>query len=191
MKNNEYVRLGGVLFAITAAVALLLGIFNGLTADVIAETKEEKKNESMKAVMADASYYAHSSAILPEDGNIVEIYDAFDSAGTRIGWCFSMTPKGYGGEIEMTVGISEKEMAVTGVDIINHGETPSLGANAAEPEWLAQFAGKTAGLTVVKTAPQGNQIQAVTSATITSRAVTGAVDEALAFAQSIAEQEGK
>ena len=57
LKNNEYFHLGGVLLAITAAVALLLGFFNNLTADVIAATKEENERLSMQSVMPNASSF--------------------------------------------------------------------------------------------------------------------------------------
>ena len=188
MKNNEYFHLGGVLLAITAAVALLLGFFNNLTADVIAATKEENERLSMQSVMPNASSF---ETIEPEnmqqDSIITGISEALDENGQRVGYCFSLSPKGYGGEVSVMVGVNS-DLTVNGVSIISHSETPGLGANAANEEWLSQFSGKTAGITVVKSSAQGNQIQAVTSATITSTAVTTAVNSALDMAETLNEE---
>ena len=188
MKNNEYFHLGGVLLAITAAVALLLGFFNNLTADVIAATKEENERLSMQSVMPNASSF---ETIEPEnmqqDSIITGISEALDENGQRVGYCFSLSPKGYGGEVSVMVGVNS-DLTVNGVSIISHSETPGLGANASDEEWLSQFSGKTAGITVVKSSAQGNQIQAVTSATITSTAVTTAVNSALDMAETLNEE---
>lgn len=191
MKDNEYVRLGGILLAITAAVALLLGVFNNMTADIIAATNAQKQLDAMQAVMPSASSFQEIEVEpADEDGDIAAVFDAYDDGGAHVGWCFRMTPRGYGGEITMMVGV-DRELAITGVDIVSHSETPGLGANADNDEWLSQFSGKTAGLTVVKSGADGNRIEAVTSATITSNAVTGAVDEAIAFASALLEKEGE
>ena len=191
MKDNEYVRLGGILLAITAAVALLLGVFNNMTADIIAATNAQKQLDAMQAVMPSASSFQEIEAEpADEDGDIDAVFDAYDDGGAHVCWCFRMTPRGYGGEITMMVGV-DRELAITGVDIVSHSETPGLGANADNDEWLSQFSGKTAGLTVVKSSADGNRIEAVTSATITSNAVTGAVDEAIAFASALLEKEGE
>ena len=98
-----------------------------------------------------------------------------------------MAPKGYGGEITLPVGIST-DLTVTGVEIVDHAETPGLGANAESESWLSQFTGQSGELTVVKNAPTEGQIQAVTSATRTSKAVTDAVNQALAIAETLAEE---
>lgn len=190
MKDNEYVRLGGILLAITAAVALLLGLFNNMTADIIAATNAQKQLDAMQGVMPLATGFQELEIELPEECNIDAVFAASDDKGAPVGWCFKMTPRGYGGEITMMVGV-DRDLAITGVDIVSHSETPGLGANADDDDWLSQFAGKTAGLTVVKGTAEGNRIEAVTSATITSNAVTGAVDEALAFAESLLEKEGE
>lgn len=185
MKNNEYFHLGGVLLAITAAVALLLGFFNNLTADVIAATKAENERLSMQSVMPNAaSFETLEPESVQQDSIITGISEALDENGERIGYCFSLAPKGYGGEVSVMVGVNS-DLTVSGVSITSHSETPGLGANAADKEWLSQFSGKTAGITVVKNSAQGNQIQAVTSATITSTAVTTAVNSALDMAETL------
>lgn len=185
MKNNDYIRLGGILLVITSVVALLLGFFNDATRDIIAASKEEAKVASMQSVMPDAASFT-----LLEDkasGIVAEVQSALDAQDALLGWCFTMAPKGYGGTVTLMVGVNA-DLTVSGVEIISHSETAGLGANAQNPQWLSQFAGKSGTLSVVKNAPQDSQIQAVTSATITSKAVTGAVNQALELAATLAEE---
>ena len=85
----------------------------------------------------------------------------------------------------MVVGIGT-DGAVMGAKVTAHTETPGLGAKAqADPTWIAQFAGKPASgaLAVTK---DGGDIVPITGATITSRAVTAAVNTAASYAQSLA-----
>ncbi|MFR2465176.1 MAG: FMN-binding protein, partial [Clostridia bacterium] len=89
---------------------------------------------------------------------------------------------GYGGDMEMAVGI-DADGNVTGVSIISHGETPGLGAKATEADFIDQYSGKNAKetLTVVKGDAAENEISAISGATITSRGVTEGVNEALQY----------
>ena len=189
MKNNEYIRLGGVLLIITSVVALLLGFFNDATADIIAATNAEKQNQTMRAILSDAASFAPCGAAIPAESNISNIHKGYNKEAGITGWCFTVTPRGYGGELTVMVGVST-DLSVTGVEIVNHSETPGLGAKAVQEGWRSQFIGKSGELTVTKSSPSDSQIQAITSATITSKAVTSAVNESLAFAQILAEKEG-
>lgn len=184
--RNEYLQLGGTLFAITAVVALLLGFFNNLTAPIIAETAAENKRLSMIEVMPAAETFRPIEAELPEDSVITEVQGGFDASGNLVGYCMSLSPKGYGGVVSLMVGL-DTTPAVTGVNILTHAETPGLGAEADNASWLSQFVGKSGHLSVTKNATQSNQIQAVTSATITSTAITNAVNEAISFATTLKE----
>lgn len=187
MKNNQFVRLGGVLLLITSVVALLLGFFNDATDEIIAQTNLEKKIASMQRVMPEAETFTIVYPDLTEADMVTEVNAGSDASGTSVGWCFSMAPKGYGGAITMIVGISN-DLTVTGVEIVDHSETPGLGANAESESWLRQFAGQNGTLSVVKSAPQPGQIQAVTSATKTSNAVVKAVNQAMEVATALTEE---
>lgn len=85
-----------------------------------------------------------------------------------------VSPRGYGGPIEMLVGIDEKGR-VSGVKILNQRETPGLGANIVKPEFLKQFVGKSVSDPLI---PK-KDIDAITGATISSRGVCEGVREAL------------
>jgi electron transport complex protein RnfG len=100
--------------------------------------------------------------------------------GTEIaGYAIKVSPKGYGGPIEIMVGLST-DGKVTGIKILSHTETPGLGANAPQPKFSDQYKNKPTKdkLEVVKIVPsKENQIQAITGATITSKAVTLGVND--------------
>ena len=96
-----------------------------------------------------------------------------------------MSTKGYGGQIQLMVGIS-KEGKLAGIKILSQSETPGLGANATLPSFYEQYKEKpiSKDLEVVKSGTsEDNQIQALTGATITSKAVTTGVNEAIKFYQ--------
>ena len=85
-----------------------------------------------------------------------------------------VSPRGYSGPIEMMIGI-DKKGKVTGVKVLNHRETPGLGANIVKPSFLNQFIGKS----LKDTIEPKKDIDAITGATISSRAVCSGVREAL------------
>ncbi|KAF0134858.1 MAG: electron transport complex protein RnfG [Candidatus Saganbacteria bacterium] len=112
------------------------------------------------------------------DRIVMEKQKEIESAKTEIlagqkGKVVEALPKGYAGNINMLVGIDENNK-VTGVKIITMNETPGLGANAADANFLRQFIGKSQSDRFV---PK-EDIQALTGATITSRAVCNGVKEA-------------
>ncbi len=179
ISKKEIIKTGLILFIITAVAALLLAVVNKITSPVIAKNEWARTQEAMKVVMPDAHSFNEIEAELPS--GIVQAFDAVDSAGEKIGMCVVSSSNGYGGEIQVLVGINS-DATVSGVQIMSHSETPGLGANAAKPEFYSQYEGKRSGVTAVKNNPDENEIQAMSGATITSNAVTEAVSDALNFA---------
>ena len=164
----------GTLLLISVVVAGLLGLVNYITADRIAAINQEKTAASMQEVLPSASYeeveYTGSDAL------VKTVYAASEG-----GYVVEVTPSGFGGEIDMVVGIAP-DGTVSGVSIISMSETSGLGANAAKESFRAQFAGTSGTLAVSK---DGGEIDALTGATITSRAVTSGVNAALAAAADL------
>lgn len=101
-----------------------------------------------------------------------------------IGYVAVASSKGYGDNIQIMIGVN-LNLEITGIEILSQSETAGLGANCENTSWLAQFVGKSGTLAVSK---DGGDIDAITAATITSRAVTSAVNKALA---QVAEIEGR
>lgn len=93
---------------------------------------------------------------------------------------FDMVVKGYKNGFDIMVGV--KDGAVAGVAVVSVGEeTPGLGTNTNDEAWLANFKGKTSEVSIVKnkTSPADNEVNAVTSATFSSKGVAKAVNLAL------------
>lgn len=166
-------RLTLTLFLITTIVAGLLGLVNYVTADTIAEQIAQKAENAMRQVLEADSY---EPLDVPENSTVTAAYRAGDR-----GYVVRVAPNGFGGAIDMMVGV-DVSGAVTGVAIVSQSETASLGANCTREDFRAQFTGKTGTLSVSK---DGGEIEALTGATVTSRAVTEGVNTALEFVQEV------
>ena len=163
-----------VLTGICTVVTLLLALTNWLTAGRIAQNAVRKAAESRQKVLAAADYQPVDS-----EGRICK---AFDDKGRLIGMVVTTASNGYGGAIEVMTGI-RADGTVTGVTILSMEETPGLGAKTKEDRFLRQFKGSAGGGSYAVTKDSG-EIDAVSGATISSRAVTAAVNEAVAIARS-------
>lgn len=106
---------------------------------------------------------------------------ARDKDGNLAGYVFNVTSKnGYGGDISFSVGLNTGG-SVTGISILSIGETPGLGMKAKEDTFLNQYIDKNGVCIVNKdnSAGKDNQIDAISGATITSRAMTDGVNGAI------------
>ncbi|MBR6826097.1 MAG: RnfABCDGE type electron transport complex subunit G [Oscillospiraceae bacterium] len=164
-------KLALTLLLITAVVAGLLGFVNRLTADKIAENTAKKAQEAMEAVFPAGSYEKLEVA---KEG----ITEAYRAEG---GYVIRLNANGFGGAIDMMVGITNEGM-VTGISVISHAETASLGAECTREDWRMQFVGTAGNLKVTK---DGGTVDALTGATVTSRGVTEAVNRAVEFVKEV------
>lgn len=179
----EIIKVGIILFAITAVAALILAKVNDVTKPIIEEQEIEKMQAAMAEVLPEADVFEEVPLELSEESTLTKIYK------TDAGYVVFAAPKGYGGEITMAIGI-DAEFKVAGLSIISaEHETAGLGANCKNKEWQSQFIGKTEDIQVVKNGAKDNQIDAISSATITSKAVTKAVNEALKAAKILGGEE--
>ena len=169
-------KLAVILFAFAAVVAVALGLVNKITSERIAAFEAEKTAAAMREVLPAESYTPVEGSAADKIELVKEIYDAGGS-----GWVIMVTPSGFGGEIEMAVGV-DKSGAVTGVSIVSMSETSGLGANAKRESFRSQYVGKSGSVALKK---QGGEIDALTGATVTSTAVTRGVNAALAAAAEL------
>ena len=182
-KESTLINMLVALLVIAAVSGGVLGLVYGVTKDAIAEV-DQKKNE------------AAIQAVLPLEGEIIYeadtlIYNyegvetafpctiAKDANNILQGAAVKTSEGGFGGKIDMMVGITADGI-IKGVSVLSHSETPGLGANM-DKVLVGQFADKKPGdnfsLEVTKTKEKG-KVDAITAATITSRAFTKAVDKA-------------
>lgn len=170
---REIIKIGVILFLITAVSAGILAVVNGMTAPVIAANNEKKRDEAMARVLPEATGFEQAKYEADEASSVTAVYSAGDA-----GLVVLCEPNGYGGAISMVVGI-KPDGTVSGVDITGQSETPGLGANCVKEEFRAQYVGKSAGITVKKNGAKDNEVDAISSATITTKAVTKGVNDAL------------
>lgn len=199
MSKGGFMKDALVLFAITLIAGACLGGVYGMTESVIAQKELETKEAAYRTVLAGASSFeADDMTDLITKGNdeiaglgygnviVDEAVTGVDASGAPVGYVVTATSKdGYGGNITVTVGI-QADGTVEGIEFLTLAETAGLGMNAAQPDWKAQYAGKNVdAFAVTKNgASADNEINALSGATITSNAVTGAVNGAVYFAKN-------
>ena len=185
-----------ILFAITLVAGVLLGLVYQVTKDPIAyqeKLAQDKANQSVFAAAATFEDVALDDAAAAEVASgftgvtIESVKEAKDSSGNGLGYVIQVKSKGYGDFITYTVGITN-DANVNGISIIKIAETPGLGMNA-EKVIVPQFADKAAtAFNVVKSGQltdANTQIEAISGATITSRAVTNGVNGAISYFEKV------
>lgn len=195
--NKQMIRDSLILFAITLIAGLLLGGVYAITKNPIAKTQEDKKNEAYQAVFTDAAEFtevtdaADAQQILADAGytkdRIDEVKAAMDADGNILGYVMTITSsEAYGGELQLAMGI-RMDGTVNGISFLSLSETIGLGMEAKKPEFQEQFAGKQVEQFVYsKTgATADNEIDALSGATITTNAVTNAVNAGICYAGAL------
>lgn len=193
-----------ILFAITLVAGLGLGFVYNVTSDARAEQEEKTKLSAYESVMpgmeefekvsldSDCSKYIENkvkenenanniSVIKPFNAAIDEVVLAKDKDGNDIGYIVTVTDnEAYDGSLQMTVGIKE-DGTVLGISFLSLSETPGLGMKANEESFKSQFENKKVDYFVYEKsgANSDNEINAISSATITSNAVTHGVNAAI------------
>ena len=187
-KKESMGMLALMLFLITFITALLLGFVNQVTAPQIAKNNEATRAAAMAEIIPDAEFVEASPSEVPApDKNTPAIQNIYEAQkdGETVGYCMEVLPSGFGGTLTVVVGIN-LDGTVAGAKVTSHSETPGLGAKSqSDPTWIVQFAGMPAdgSLAVTK---DGGSVVPITGSTITSRAVTLAVNTAANYVQSLA-----
>lgn len=171
------------LLLICAIVTGLLAGVNSITTPIIEANNQKNFEASMREILPEASSFKEIAldGFTPQQtgAKLDSIYLA-DNGGYVVS---TVCSEGYGGAINVMVGITP-QLKIKQVKIISMSETPGLGAKANTPEFITQYNGLDGTIEVLKNAtPSGNQIAAISGATVTSKAVTKAVNTALDAAQ--------
>lgn len=163
------------VIALVAAVAL--ATTNLMTEKPIAEQNLGENQQALKAMFPEADEFAELS---PGESSGVSFVYEVKQGGQTVGYAVKETVQGYGGSIEVLTGMETggtlRGISVGGPDF---KETEGLGARAKEPEFTDQFAGKTPPLKL------GENIDGISGATVTSRAVVDGVNQGVGKVQSL------
>ena len=189
---NKIIKNTVILTLNTLIAGICLGAVYEITKEPIAQAQDAAKKEAWQQVFPDADVNdfelvdvdqkAADKAI--KDLGVKATIDEVCTVGEE-GYVVTATDKeGYGGDIKITVGITA-DGTINGISILSISETAGLGMRATEPAFYEQYQGKQAEKFVVsKDGGDGEPIDALSGATITSRAVTGAVNAALGYYQN-------
>lgn len=173
------------LFSICLVCSALLGLTNNATKDIIIQRQEDDENNSRIAVVNGASSFSDVLKINVDEHEYT-YYEALEDDESVMAYIFATTANGYGGEVKVLTGISADGL-VTGVIPVTLNETPGLGMKVGNDDYLNQYIGKSENIKVVKNNPSEQDIQAITGATISSNAVTDAVNTAFEVYNAVKE----
>ncbi len=160
-------KMVAVLTVISMSIALLLSVVNGMTKDVIAANVEKTKNEAVLAVFPEGT---DVQSFLNAGGE--EIYIILKD-GEILGCCVNAVAAGYAGDVSMMIGINTAG-EICGIKIVSMSETPGVGTKISGGSFLEQFFGMS------EPAEIGGNVDGISGATYSSRAVADGVNAALA-----------
>ena len=191
--KSGFMKDAFILFAITLISGIALGGVYEVTKGPIEQATIEANNKTYRGVFPEASSFEEPSDIDLEACNtelaasdfggvgVETVMVAKDDAGSDLGYVInSYSNDSYGGKVSISVGIKD-DGSITSIGFREISDTPGLGLKAKEDPFRTQYDGKSASeLTVVKGGNAGDaEINAISGATITSNAVTNAVNAAL------------
>ena len=189
---NKILKNTLIMTAITLVAGLGLGLVYEITKAPIAQAQETAKKKAWQEGVPEADINDFAQVEVDEAAADQALADmgvngTVDEACTvgDMGYVVTAADKdGFGGSIQVTVGITS-DGTVNGVSILSINETAGLGMKAAESSFYGQYEGKqTEKFVVSKDGGDGEPIDALSGATITSRSVTGAVNAALGYYQA-------
>lgn len=187
---GDIVKTGLRLFIITAIAAMALGLTNAATANRIEEQAQIARIEAKSQVLPEALKFEKLDIEEHADLHpmILEAHQG-TANGERKGYTFRVLSEGFA-QMELYVGV-DASGRISGVNVTYQRETPGLGTRATAVSYTGQFTGLSAQnvFDLVKVTPGDNEIQAVSGATVSSRAVVDAVNAAVEF-HALLQREG-
>lgn len=185
--KSTFVNLTITLAAITFVGSLSLGFVFDWTKEPIAKAQMAKQLKAIEAVLEgyDNNPVTEKYKVATPDGkDSLEFFPATLN-GKRIGTAVkTKSAKGYSGDIWLMVGLNDAG-EVLRIQVLEHRETPGLGSKMSQPSFLHQYFGKNPGVDNLKVKKDGGQVDAITGATISSRAFSEAVQLAYETFQSV------
>ena len=178
-----------VLVGVALVVGAVLAYVNHITSGPIAQKAEQSLAAGIKSVMGTDDLQVAAPKKVPQtiDGKEVTfiVHACSDKSGNSLGAAVESTTGGFGGDLKVLVGF-DKEGKILGYTLLQHSETPGLGAKAStwfQKDGKGSIIGKTpkdGNLHVSKDDKNGNAVDAITASTITSRAFLKAINQAYA-----------
>lgn len=184
-QDNNYLSLSLKLMMIVAVVVFILSLVNLLTADVIAKKELQVEETARKTLIPEAVNFKKMDLTLSQEEAklITAVYLATGSDGFVYGYCINVSPSGFSGQINLIIAVSTNP-DILGIKTISHSETPNIGSSVLEDNGglIPQY--RNMNLQNV------NNIQAISGATTTSKAVNSGAKAALLLVTRIIQETG-
>lgn len=174
MKEMIKITISLIVIFVTAGL-IMAGVFAN-TAPIVAEAQKIEKEEALKKMMQDAENIVEAGKWAPYHKH-AEYYEG-KKGGETIGYIASTYGKGYSSYISVLVSVG-KDIKIKSINILSHGETPGLGDEIEKEYFKKRFEGKMLEQLEIVKVEGTDKIQAISGATISSRAVTNGVKEAV------------
>lgn len=188
-KQESAIKIISVLVLIAFLAAALLAYVNKITREPIARNMKEETRQAVRVVLNNLGKFNY-----PDDPRVktlpafaAKYFPASNMKGRVIGYAVIVkAPNGFGGDFDLMVGI-DSTGRVLDTYVLNHKETPGLGDNMKKEDFKKQFRGRSLENTRWAVKKDGGDIDALTAATITSRAFTAGVKRALMVFKALKE----
>ncbi len=178
-KKDTLLNMFIAMFVICVVSGGVLGIVYNATKDPIAAAETAKKTEAIKNVLPEFNELKETMVKSALEDVEIPFYLAYDANNNFIGAAVeTFTNKGFSGNISLMVGILA-DGTVNNISVLQHAETPGLGSKMSEPSFKDQFNNKHADSFNFNVKKDGGDVDAITAATISSRAFCDAVNRAL------------
>ena len=178
-KKDTLLNMFIAMFVISIVSGGVLGVVYNATTEPIAAAETAKKTEAIKNVLPEFNELKETKIKSELEDVEIPFYLAYDANNNFIGAAVeTFTSKGFSGNISLMVGIL-KDGTVNNISVLQHAETPGLGSKMSEPSFKDQFNNKNANSFNFKVKKDGGDVDAITAATISSRAFCDAVNRAL------------
>lgn len=176
----KLIKSTSVLFIISLVAAVSLATVFKITEEPIKNEQIRIRNNSMRTLISDAyNFVIDEDYSLPPTINAV--YTATDANDKPIGFIVSSSSMGYGGPVDVFTAFNNKGVIIN-IDIVSHSETPGLGSLADSEGFKSNFQGIVPPLLVIKGVPKvDTEIEAITSSTITTKAVINSINLSFEF----------
>ena len=178
-KKDTLLNMFVALFVICVVSGGVLGLVYNATKDPIAAAEAAKKNEAIKNILPEFNELKETMVKSALEDAELPFYLAYDADNNFIGAAVqTFTNKGFSGNIALMVGILA-DGTVNNISVLQHAETPGLGSKMSEPSFKDQFNNKNSTSFNFNVKKDGGDVDAITAATISSRAFCDAVNRAL------------
>ena len=178
-KKDTLFNMFIALFVICVVAGGVLGVVYNATKDPIAAAETAKRTEAIENVLPEFNELKETKVKSAMEDIDIPFYLAYDADNNFIGVAVeTFTNKGFSGNISLMVGILA-DGTINNISVLQHAETPGLGSKMTEPSFKDQFNEKNPASFNFKVKKDGGDVDAITAATISSRAFCDAVNRAL------------